>query len=199
MSATIRTSPAGTRTTPVDVAVTQHYTATAQALHWVTAALMFVVVPLAWVMVSVGETDPSRGLLYNLHKSIGMTILVLVAVRLLWRSRHHAPPLRRIAPWEANVAFASHWLLYVVLVGMPVSGYLLSSMSGHPVNYFGLFTLPSPPNNVAWAKAAVWVHVAVGQWAVYALVTLHLVATAWHLVVRRDGVLDRMLPEQDGV
>ena len=196
MSSTLRDSRA---VYPAEAAVQQHYTATAQALHWVTAALMFAVLPLAWVMVSMGETDPNRGLMFTLHKSVGLTILALVAVRLLWRARHHAPPLRRIPRWEAGAAFASHWLLYLVLAAMPVSGYLLSAAGGHPVSYFGLFTLPGLPKNEGLAEGAEWVHVAVGQWAVYALITLHLAATAWHLVSRRDGVLERMLPEQDGI
>jgi len=94
-------------------------------------------------------------------------------------------------------AFGSHWLLYLVLVGMPVSGYLLSAAAGHTVSYFGLFTLPGLPRDEALAHGAEWLHVAVGQWAVYALVLLHLLGTAWHVAVRRDGVLERMLPEQD--
>ena len=80
---------------------------------------------------------------------------------------------------------------------MPVSGCLLSAAGGHPVSYFGLFTLPGLPKNEGLAGAADWMHVAVGQWAVYALVLLHLAATAWHVAVRRDGVLERMLPAQE--
>jgi cytochrome b561 len=176
---------------------TRRYTAAAQALHWVTAALMFTVLPLAWVMVNMAEGSPSRGLLYTLHKSVGLTILALVAVRLAWRARHPAPPLPgRLARWEAASAFASHWLLYLVLAGMPVSGYLLSAAGGHPVTYFGLFTLPGLPKDDALAQAALWTHVVVGQWLVYALILLHLAATAWHVAVRRDTILDRMLPEQ---
>ena len=175
----------------------RRYTATAQALHWVTAALMFTVLPLAWVMVNMAEGAPASGLLYTLHKSVGLTILALVAVRLAWRARHPAPPLPgRSARWEAASASASHWLLYLILVGMPVSGYLLSAAGGHPTTYFGLFTLPGLPKDDALARAAYWTHVAVGQWLAYALILLHLGATVWHVAVLRDTVLDRMLPEQ---
>ena len=112
---------------PPAIAV-HRYTATAQALHWVVAVLMFVVVPLAWVMVNLPRTAPWREELYTLHKSIGLTILALVAVRLAWRATHPAPALPgRMARWEQAGAFASHWLLYLILVGMPVSGYLLSA------------------------------------------------------------------------
>ena len=171
------------------------YTATAQALHWVVAALMFAVVPLAWVMVNMPKDAADRTLLYTLHKSVGLTILALVVVRLAWRARHPAPPLHDVPRWEVVASKASHWLLYAILVLMPVSGYLLSAASGARISYFGLFDVPTLPRNDAVAAAAVTVHLAV-QWAVYALVLLHLAATAQHVIVRRDGVLDRMLPPQ---
>ncbi len=173
------------------------YTATAQALHWVVAALMFAVIPLAWVMVNMARTAPSREWIYTLHKSFGMTILLLVVVRLAWRAAHPAPPLPgSLAKWERGMAAASHWLLYVILVGMPVSGYILSATGPVSVPYFDLFTFPALPKNQAVSDAARWVHAAVGQWLVYGLIVLHITATAWHAAVRRDGVLDRMLPEQ---
>jgi cytochrome b561 len=173
----------------------RRYTETAQALHWITAALMFAVIPLAWVMVSLPRSAPNREFYYDLHKSIGLTILALVVVRLLWRAAHPAPDLPGgVARFERVAAFASHWLLYLILLGMPVSGYLLSAAGGHPVNYFGLFTLPSIPANETVAKVGVWLHVATGQWAVYALISLHILATVWHVAVRRDGVFERILP-----
>ena len=178
-------------------APSKRYTATAQALHWVVAALMFTVVPLAWVMVNMPRTAPSREWLYTLHKSVGITILMLVAVRLAWRAWHPAPPLPgRMAVWERRMAHASHWLLYAILIGMPVSGYVLSATGTSGVPYFDLFKLPALPRDPAVNEAARWLHAAIGQWLVYALIVLHLLATAWHAVVRRDGVLDRMLPEQ---
>ena len=175
----------------------QRYTATAQALHWVVAALMFTVIPLAWVMVNMARTAPSREWIYTLHKSFGMTILVLVAARLVWRAMHPAPPLPgKMAQWERGMATASHWMLYLILVGMPVSGYVLSATSPAGVPYFDLFHWPSLPRSQAVNEAARWVHAAVGQWLVYLLIVLHVLATVWHAAVRRDGVLDRMLPEQ---
>jgi cytochrome b561 len=172
----------------------QRYTPLAQALHWVTAALMFAVLPLAWVMTSLPHDDPGAGLLFMLHKSIGVTIFVLVAARLAWRARHPAPPLAA-SRLVTIAAFASHWLLYLVLIVMPVSGYVMSAASGHPVSWFGLITLPGLPKDETVAKTGAIVHLTT-QWAVYALIVLHLGATAWHVAVRRDGVLDRMLPEQ---
>ena len=177
---------------------TNRYTLTAQTLHWVVAVLMFVAIALAWVMVNMAPTMPSREWIYTLHKSFGMTILALTAVRLAWRAAHPAPDLPpRMARWESSMAFASHWLLYLILIGMPVSGYLLSATSpGKYVSYFGLFSFPNLPSMAAVTDAARWAHYVVGQWLVYGLIVLHLAATACHAMFRRDGVLDRMLPEQ---
>jgi cytochrome b561 len=173
------------------------YTLTAQALHWITAALMFAILPIAWVMVNIPKSAELRGLLFTLHKSVGLTIVVLVAVRIAWRAKHPVPPLEvGLARWEKVAAIGSHWMLYVVLVGMPISGYLLDSAGGYSISYFGLFSIPLLPKSPALSSAATWVHVAVGQWLVYALIFLHVAASIWHISVRRDGVLDRMLPLQ---
>jgi cytochrome b561 len=174
------------------------YTLTAQALHWITAALMFTVLPIAWVMVNMPQSAQLRGLLFTLHKSVGLTIIVLVAVRIAWRAKHPAPPLEAgLARWEKAAARGSHWILYAVLIGMPISGYLLDSAGGYSISYFGLFSVPLLPKSPALFSVAIWVHVAVGQWLVYALILLHLVASVWHISVRRDGVFDRMLPLQE--
>ena len=171
------------------------YTLTAQALHWVTAILMLSVLPLAWVMMNMPKQSPYRETAYMFHKSIGLTILVLVAFRLGWRARHPAPPLpAHLARWEALAARVSHWLLYLVLIAMPISGYLFSAFKGHSTSYFDLFFVPEPPANAYLANVAVWFHAVTGQWLVYALIVLHLGATAWHVAVRRDRVLERMLP-----
>ena len=112
--------------------------------------------------------------------------------------RHPAPPLPgNLARWERAAAFGSHWLLYVILIGMPVSGYVLSTAGGHAVFYFGLFSVSALPESAMLAGVAKWVHVVTGQWLVYGLIVLHLLATAWHVAMRRDGVLNRMLPVQD--
>ncbi len=180
----------------------RRYNPTAQALHWITALLMFIVVPLAWVMVALPDDAPWGDTLFTLHKSVGLTILAIVAFRLAWRATHPAPPEpSSLAQWERAAARLSHWLLYLILVGMPVSGYVMSAANGHVGTLFGLFPLPDLPKSKPVSHAAHWVHVATGQWAVYALIVLHLTATVWHVVVRRDAVLGRMLPpvEHDSV
>ncbi|OWJ67609.1 cytochrome b [Inquilinus limosus] len=174
------------------------YTAMAQWLHWVSAALMLAVLVLAWVMESLPNGDASRPTMVMLHKSVGLTILGLTAVRLIWRAIHPPPAVARWAAWEAVAAKASHWLLYLLLLAMPLSGYLMSAGRGRAIPYFGLFEVPllTPATDAIWRIGAT-VH-AVGHWALYALVALHIAAAVWHVAIRRDGTLDRMLPEQTG-
>ncbi|MCK8786435.1 cytochrome b/b6 domain-containing protein [Roseomonas sp. NAR14] len=173
------------------------YDAVARFLHWLTALLLLAVIPLAWQMLALPENDPRAGLYFTLHKSIGVTILALAALRLAWRATHPAPPLPAGTPrWAVAAAHASHWLLYLALLAMPISGYVLTAAAGYPVPWFGLFELPTLPRNEALANAANAAHLA-GQWVVYALVVLHVLGVVWHVVIWRDGLLGRMLPPQE--
>ena len=172
------------------------YTATAMWFHWITALLMASILPIAWVMTNMGDGNAWRGLLYTLHKSIGLTIVAVVVVRLIWRASHPAPPLAgRAGAALAVLARTNHWLLYATLLAMPISGYLLSATGKFPISYFGLFTVPRLGNHPELRHVATAVHL-IGQWFVYALVALHLLGTSYHVVLARDGLLERMLPEQ---
>ena len=174
----------------------QRYGPAMQILHWLMALLMFAALPLAWAMVEMPRNAAGREWLYTLHKSVGVTVLALAAVRLLIRTTRPIPPEPSDMPrWMALSGRASHWLLYGILFAMPISGYILSSSGGQPLTYFGLFDLPGLPKNLATAETARSVHLTL-QWAVYALIALHLLATAYHVAVRRDGLLDRELPPQ---
>ena len=174
----------------------QRYSASMQALHWVVALLMFSVVPLAWVMVEIPRGGAGRDTFFMLHKSIGITILALAAIRLVIRASRPIPPEPAGTPrWMAVSAVASHWLLYGILFAMPITGYIASAAAPYGVNYFGLFNLPQLPQNKEVAETAISIHLLL-QWAVYALIAVHVLATAWHVVVRRDGLLARELPYQ---
>lgn len=175
------------------------FTPAAQALHWITAPLMAVVLVLGWYMKALPRDLPARQGWYDLHEATGVTILLITAARLLWRWAHPAPPLPgRMGAIERGLALASHVLLYLVLLAMPLSGYLLMMAKGHSLNYFWLFTVPQfVPSSDDLASVARTLH-GFGHYAVVGLVALHVLATAWHVAVRRDGMLDRMLPARDG-
>ena len=180
--------------TASDAETAPRYTGVAQALHWITTLLVLAILPIAWVMTALPEHSARAGPLFALHKSLGVTIFLIVAARLLWRGLNPPPPLAGEPPWVKVASKVSHWLLYAVLLGMPISGYVMSASGDEGVALFGL-PLPSLPRNKALETLAGTSH-AVGQWALYALVVLHVAATTWHLWARRDGVLARMLPAQ---
>ena len=172
------------------------YNRVQQALHWLTAAVIFTILPLGWVMVHMAKDASNRALYFTAHKSFGLIALALIVARLLWRALRpppHEPPW--LEKWEIGLAHATHFFLYVIFIVMPVSGFILSSASGHPVSFFGLFDLPQMSKDEALAKLADRIHV-FGQYAVYLFLAAHILAVIWHVAFRKDGVLKRMLPEQ---
>lgn len=190
-----RTSPSRA----IAVGPAARYTATAQWLHWIIALLMLATIPVAWQVHEMHPGAPMRAIYFAVHKSLGVTILLLAVARLIWRVRHKPPPFPSSSPrWVVRMAQANHVLLYVLLLGMPIAGYVHSATGGHPISYFGLFDLPLLPQDDAVSQATLVIHLA-ARWVVYALIVLHLLGTVWHVVVQRDGTLDRMLPPQTGV
>jgi cytochrome b561 len=177
-------------------AATDEYHPVSQLLHWLTALAVFATLPIAWVMVSMARENPRLGTLLMIHKSLGVTIFALVAFRIFWRALNPPPHLPwGLDPWESILAKVSHVLLYLILLAMPISGYILSSANNHQINVFDLFKLPLLPEDKPLAEAAEKVHLTL-QWVLYALVALHIAATAWHICTKRDGILNRMLPKQ---
>jgi cytochrome b561 len=174
----------------------RRYTPLAQGLHWFTALCMLAILPIGWVMMRMPDTDPARNTWFTAHKSLGITILALTILRILWRAISPPPILPgTLAKWERQLATITHWLLYFILFAMPISGYLLSAAVHYPINFFWIFQLPLIPENKPLSEAAAKVHLTM-QWLVYALIALHVLGAAWHVFLRRDGLLDRMLPRQ---
>jgi cytochrome b561 len=172
------------------------YNAPHQVLHWLTAAVIFTILPLGWVMVHMAKDAPHRGLYFTAHKSFGLIALALIVARLLWRALRPPPALPPwIEKWEIGLARATHFFLYAIFLIMPISGFILSSASGHPVSFFGLFDLPQMPKDEALSKLADGIHI-YGQYAVYVFLAAHILAVVWHVAFRKDGYIERMLPEQ---
>jgi cytochrome b561 len=173
----------------------EHYTHTAVVLHWLIAAAVFVQIALGAWMIGIPKSPPGvRAYWFNMHKSIGITIGVLVLLRLLWRLAHRPPALpATVAPWQRLAARFSHWGLYVCMIVMPVSGYLGSSFTKYPIKYFG-YALP----HWGWDAPALkeitsQVHL-VTAWIFVALIALHVTAALKHRFHDRDGVFERMFP-----
>jgi cytochrome b561 len=171
------------------------YDRVAQAVHWLVAALALTIVWLGWGIAWSPRNTPRRDLLVLIHESVGLTILAAMVFRAWWRWRHPPPPLPpTLARHEAALAQLTHLTLYVLLLVMPLAGYLSAALAGHAVSYFGVFSIPpSLPVNDRLSQVAIAIHL-VGQYPLYLFVALHIAGALLHGFVRRDGVLERMLP-----
>lgn len=171
------------------------YGRVARSLHWLVAALLVIVVAFGWAAENAPQNTPPRDSLLLLHRSIGIVILAAMLCRVLWRWRHPPPP-QTLGRAETALAGLTHLALYLVLLAMPLAGYVNAAAAGHPVSLFGVVAIPPllPADNRV-SQMAIAVHLA-GQYAVYAFVALHVAGALYHGVLRRDRVLDRMLPRR---
>lgn len=165
-----------------------------QFFHWVIAALLLFQVPLAYYMINQPLSPDKLGN-YALHKSIGITIFTLAALRLAWRWLRPAPPLpRSMAPWERTAARVTHGLLYFLLFAMPITGWFSSSAANFPVSVFKLFTLPNlVPEDETLHERLELAHELLA-YTLFATFAAHLLAALYHHFRRRDNVLLSMLP-----
>ena len=170
------------------------YTTTAVLLHWLIAVLILGTATLAFVTDDL-PLSPRKLQWIAYHKWIGVTIFTLVAMRLLWRLWHPAPPLPAGMPaWQRLAAHASHFVLYALMIVIPLIGWLQSSAAGVPVVWFGVLPLPSP---LAKDKPLAELLLSAHQYLNYGLlllIALHAAAAVKHHLVERDDVLTRMLP-----
>lgn len=166
----------------------------AQAFHWLIAALIVAQGAIGLTMVELGTT-PTKVRVFALHKSIGLTVLALVLLRLAWRLTQRAPREVPMPAWQRAAARLSHFLLYVLILALPFSGWLFNSAANFPLEWFGLFHVPGltrglDPVLKAFALRA---HVVL-FWVLVAVVAIHVAAALWHHYRQRDDVLRRMLP-----
>jgi|SRR5690349_1121464 cytochrome b561 len=170
------------------------YTSTAKWLHWLIVVLLVAQFTFAWTMPHIGRNTPVTTLI-SLHFTFGIIILGVAIVRLAWRATHaEPPPLDGLPPWQVQSARVLHWLLYVLLFVVPVLGWINASWRGMPIVMFGL-ELPRlvATRDPAWRWTGD-VHVLLANYGMLTLVGLHVVAGLYHYFIRRDGVLQRMLP-----
>ncbi|MBV8146448.1 MAG: cytochrome b [Gammaproteobacteria bacterium] len=165
-----------------------------QTFHWLIVALLILQVTLASLADDLPPGARKLGLLAR-HKSVGITILMLVILRLLWRSLNLTPLLpTTLKPYERVLARWTHGLLYALLFAMPLSGWMMSSARGFPVSWFGFFTLPDlVPRNKSLYEALITTHETLA-WVLAVVVMLHVAAALKHHFMLRDDVLRRMLP-----
>ena len=187
---------------PIPPAAADRYDRVAIALHWTIALAILGLLVLGTVMVRIAPGSSLKFELYQLHKSVGFTVLVLSIVRLLWRLTHPAPPLpATLKPWEAVLARVTHIGFYVLMLAVPLSGWMMVSASvwNFPTVIFGTFTLPHLPvlSTLAEKKPVEDALKEVHEWlaiGMFALFLLHVAGALKHQLILRDGTLARMLP-----
>lgn len=174
------------------------YSPTARKFHWWTVALVAIMIPLGFYMTYRGNTlnvwDGTTNALYSLHKLFGFVILWLVVARLVYRFRNGAPADEPTLEWWQKLAsHVTHWALYGLLLAVPLLGWLGVSRYGAR-DIFGIVSLPPlAPVNQDAATFIFLLH-EIGGKLIILLVAAHVGAALFHFVIRKDGVLARMLP-----
>jgi cytochrome b561 len=166
----------------------------ARTLHWLTLVLLIGSFSLAVSMVNM-PFSPRKLEFYSWHKWVGVTIFLLVLLRLGWRLANPVPqqPSGQ-QQWQRRLAGLSHAALYAILIVMPITGWIMSSALNLPVVYLGLVHIPSPFGvDRALGETMKVVHLSLAV-ALLVLVTIHALAALYHHLVLRDDVLRRMLP-----
>lgn len=171
------------------------YGGVAILLHWLIALMIVCTFTLGLVMVDIPGLTPAKLKYFSWHKWAGVTILALACLRLLWRLTHAAPPYPGGMPrWQIGAAHATHFLLYLLIFAVPLSGYFYTLSAGVPVVYLGLFPLPvliAP--HPEWKAALKLTHYVLNM-TLLTLVCLHVLAALKHHFIDRDDILKRMLP-----
>ena len=171
----------------------QRYSGVAMILHWLIALLIVLNFAAAWIAETVPRAE--RMQIMSNHKSIGLTVLILTVVRIAWRLTHRPPAFQRtLQPWERTLATAVHSLFYILMIGMPLTGWAMVSAGGS-VSVFGLFSIPALPVPTSDAAGGTFhdVHVRLA-WLMLGLFVLHVLGALKHQFVKRDRTLARMIP-----
>ena len=168
------------------------YGSIAKILHWLIAAAMIGLITVGFIMSSMDST-PEKYELYGMHKAFGVTVLLLVALRIIWKfSNKVVNPPANLPNILKLAAKSGHFLLYVFMLIMPISGILMSRFGGHDISVFGMFIIPATKKTPELAGLFHKIHV-IGIWAFIVIIVLHIGAAFYHHFIRKDDVLIRML------
>jgi cytochrome b561 len=171
------------------------YGATAKVLHWLIVLLLTVQYLIGWLMPDI-HRNMKPGAPMTFHISIGISILVLIVLRFVWRLTHPVAPESSLPVWQRLSSEVVHWILYALVLATTVTGWLFASFRGWDVSFFYLFPMPMlASDNAAAGKAIDGLHQA-AEWALLVFIGLHVVAALAHIFVYRDRIMQRMLPEQ---
>jgi cytochrome b561 len=172
-----------------------------KTFHWLMAIGILGTTALMYFIVNLGDLENDLALraeysrILQIHKSIGLTVLFLVVLRIGWNRIRPRPPMPgEMSPAARRAAHLAHIALYAGMIVVPLAGWTASITYGAKTRFFGLFELPAwLPKNEQWAAILQPAHIYLA-WTLLALVALHVIAALWHHAVRRDATLVQMLP-----
>ncbi|MEQ1662422.1 MAG: cytochrome b [Thiobacillus sp.] len=168
------------------------YTRPAVVMHWLVALLIFMAFPLGVYMHDL-PLSPDKLKLYSYHKWLGISTLLLVAVRLAWRLTHTPPALsERVAGWQRRASAIAHGALYGLMIAIPLSGWLMSSAKGFQTVWFGVLPLPDlVSKDRALGDLLATVHQTL-NFSLLGLIVVHIAAALKHHFIERQPFLQRM-------
>ena len=172
----------------------QQYTLPAMSLHWWIAILIFIAFPLGLYMHDL-PLSPYKLQLYSWHKWVGVTVFMFAIARIFWRTSHTPPALPGSLPrWQKLASHITHMLLYVLIVAVPLSGWLMSSAKGFQTVWFGVLPIPDLiGKDKDLGNLLMGVHKGL-NFTLFALVAMHITAAIKHHFIDKDNILRRMLP-----
>lgn len=161
--------------------------------HWIIAFSIFGLIFVGFTMADMAPSTEKYEL-YGMHKAFGTVIFMLIVLRLIWKfSDKTVEPPKDLPKILAFLAKAGHFLLYVFMLSMPISGILMSYFGGYNVPVFGLFTIPAAASTSSQLAGIFHGIHTIGIFAFVAVIALHIMAALYHHFIRRDGVLMRMI------
>jgi cytochrome b561 len=171
------------------------YSAASKWIHWITAACVLGLIPAGWIMIRLPEGALQNNL-FDLHRSFGMTVFVLAFLRVAARQVLGVPaPAETLTRLERIASVSAHHALLALIFIMPLLGWLMMSAYGIAVPIFWLFELPKilPKSEMTYDVLS-WAHSMLG-YLMAAILVAHVGGALMHGFIKRDGVLDRMLPK----
>lgn len=173
------------------------YGSVTKFLHWLIFFLVLGMLLVGFFMDDIGDKG-LKSQVIMLHKLTGLTVLSLMIFRLIWALMNPKPQLPNGSKrWERIAEYAGHGLLYLLLIAMPLSGWLMVSAAGKPPTFFNLFAIPMPgvAGNDTLKHLGDSLHTIIA-WTIIVIVSLHILAALRHHFFEKDDILLRMLPEK---
>lgn len=169
----------------------EQYGVIAKSMHWLMALLFIGMFIIAYIMINISKSD-FRMSLYDVHKATGMLLFALVAARLAWRFINIQPSLPTATPrWQRKLASANILGLYFIMITMPLTGFLTSTLGGHIISFYGIFHIAPLGSSHAISQLFANAH----EWLSYAMLVLfgfHLTASGFHHFVKKDDVFTKI-------